>query len=78
MSLSFFGTNLLTLFCKLDLFIEMEQILLMFIIWSSLQKVLVNLCLNSFMRSTPGLAHKYYTLLKLVCLLKPVTNALAY
>ncbi len=32
------GVNLLTLFCKLDLFLAMHQILLMFIKWSSLQK----------------------------------------
>ncbi len=38
-SQNFLGVNLLTLFCKLELFIPMEQILLMFIKWYSLQKV---------------------------------------
>jgi hypothetical protein len=35
---TFFGVHLLTLQCRLDLFIPMQQILLMFIKWSSSQK----------------------------------------
>ncbi len=40
----FWGVNLLTLSCKPDLFIAMQQILLMFIKWSGLQK-----CVGKFM-----------------------------
>jgi len=36
-----FGINLLNFFCKLDRFIAMQQILLMFIKWSSLQKSVI-------------------------------------
>jgi hypothetical protein len=36
---TFYGVNLLTLFCKLYLFIAMLKILLVFIKWSSLQKI---------------------------------------
>ncbi len=36
--LNFFDVNLLTLFCKLDLFIKMPQILLIFMKLSGLQK----------------------------------------
>jgi hypothetical protein len=49
-----FDKKLLTLFSKLDLFMEMQQILLMFIKWQSLQNMSVNLCQNSFMRLTPS------------------------
>jgi hypothetical protein len=37
--LKLFGINLLTLFCKLDILIAMQQILFMFVKWTSLQKL---------------------------------------
>ncbi len=47
-----FGVNLLTVFCKLDLFISMHQ--LMFVLYNgrAYAKVRVNLHKNSFMKST--------------------------
>ncbi len=53
-SYNFFDANLLTVFCKLDLFIAMEQILLMFIKWPSLQKGVSKFSPKSFIRLTPG------------------------
>jgi hypothetical protein len=52
--LKLFGIKLLTLFGKLDILIAMQQILFMFVKWASLQKLWVNLCQNSFIRSIPG------------------------
>jgi len=49
-----FDKKLLTLFSKIDLFMEMQQILLMLIQCQSLQNMSVNLCQNSFMRLTPS------------------------
>jgi len=49
-----FGINVPPLFCKLHLFIAIQQLLLMFIKWSSLQKERVNLSQNSFMTTNPG------------------------
>ncbi len=49
-----FGVNLITIFCKLDHFIAMQHILIMFIKWFSLTNVSVNLFPKSFMRLTPG------------------------
>jgi hypothetical protein len=48
------GLNLLTLFCKLDLFIVMKQILLVFIKWSSLQESLSKFTPKCFLRLTPA------------------------
>ncbi len=44
-------------FCKLDLFIVMQQILLIFIKWSGLQKRVCKFTPKSFMRLTPYQCH---------------------
>jgi hypothetical protein len=50
---AFLGVNFCTIFCKPHLFIAMQQILLMLVKLSSLQKVWANLSLNSLMRLVP-------------------------
>jgi hypothetical protein len=52
-SQNFFGINLLTLFCKLEHFIAMQQNCL-FIKWSSLIKIGVNWLQKTFTRSAQG------------------------
>jgi hypothetical protein len=47
------AVNLLTLFCKLDLFIPMLQIWLVFIKWSSLQKSVSNFTPKYFYEIDP-------------------------
>jgi hypothetical protein len=56
-----FGVNLLTLYCRLDLFIEMQQILLMYIKWSSLHKIVIKFTPKRFYEiNLWGLYHKTY------------------
>jgi hypothetical protein len=54
-----FAVNLLTLFCKLDLFIKMPQILLMFIKWSSLHKSVSKFTPKMFYEIDPQFHKKY-------------------
>ncbi len=53
-SWNYFRVNLLTLFCKLDNFINISNIYPIAMKWFSLQKEWVNLLQKCFMRLTPG------------------------
>ncbi len=63
-----FGVNLLTLFCKLDFFIAMQQTLCMLEKGLAFKKVWESLNQNSFMRSTPALTLMNAFLLIYQCL----------
>ena len=62
-SLNCLGINLLTLFCKLDLFIPMQKMLLVFIKWSSLQKSVSSFTPKYFYEIDPWLSsHRAFSL----------------